>query len=160
MIFVTAGTQEPFDRLIKVIDELAAQLKETTFVVQALHANYKPKYITVLNIITVAEFNNYVESAQLIISHAGMGTILSALEKSKPIIVIPRLLKYKEHRNEHQLATSKKMEALGYVDVAYDEEELKSKFLSMWPDKLQSRSAIGTVASEELLKSINLFIKY
>jgi len=160
MIFVTAGTQMPFDRLIKVIDELAFDLKGTTFVVQALHSRYKAKNFKVLNFIPFEEFNTYVDSAELIISHAGMGTIISALEKGKPIIILPRLMEYNEHRNEHQLATAKKMDALGYVNVAYDEQELKTKFLNMWPDKLKSLNTIGNTASAELIKSIYSFIKY
>jgi len=160
VIFVTAGTQEPFDRLLQVIDVIAADLKDTTFIVQALQAKYVPKNIKVLHLIPHAEFKQHMDDAKLIISHAGMGTIITALEKRKPIIVIPRLLKYHEHRNEHQLATAKKMDELGYVDVAYDEDELIAKVKDMWPDKLQSRNAIGNIASETLIKSITDFIKY
>jgi UDP-N-acetylglucosamine transferase subunit ALG13 len=160
MIFVTAGTQEPFDRLLKVIDDLASHMHEKTFVVQSLPSDYKPQNITVLNFIPSEEFNNYVDEAELIISHAGTGTIISALEKNKPIIIMPRLLMYHEHRNEHQLATARKMDELGYVDVAYDEDELKSKFLEMWPNKLKSRYTIGKIASEKLIQSIQSFIKF
>ena len=73
---------------------------------------------------------------------------------------MPRLIKYNEHRNEHQLATAEKMDALGYVDVAYDEHELKTKFLAMWPDNLRTKSTIGSVASKGLIDSIYTFIKY
>ena len=160
MIFVTAGTQEPFDRLIQIIDELAFDLKGINFVVQALHSDYKPRNIEVLNFISVAEFDAHVNAAQLIISHAGIGTIISALEKGKPIIVMPRLMKYNEHRNEHQLATAKKMEELGYVNVAYDGHELKKIFKTAWPNDLKVYHSIGKNASSELLKSITDFIKF
>jgi UDP-N-acetylglucosamine transferase subunit ALG13 len=160
MIFVTAGTQKPFDRLVKAIDELALEIDLGTIVVQALHSDFKPSKITIVDFISPVDFNKYIDDAQLIISHAGMGTIISALVKSKPIIVMPRLVKYNEHRNEHQLATVEKMEALNYVEVAYDEHQLKTKFLAMWPDKLSVHNTIGNVASNELVNSIQTFIKH
>jgi UDP-N-acetylglucosamine transferase subunit ALG13 len=160
MIFVTAGTQLPFDRLIKTIDEIASQCTDTRFIAQALQSDYKAKNVEVLNFISPADFNNYIDNAKLIISHAGMGTIISALVKQKPIIVMPRLTKYNEHRNEHQLGTSKKMDALGYVDVVYDENELIVKFRQMWPENLKPRNSIGSVASDEIINSINDFITY
>jgi UDP-N-acetylglucosamine transferase subunit ALG13 len=160
MIFVTAGTQEPFDRLLKTIDEIAGKHQDIEFIVQGLHSAYKPQNIEVLNFITPKEFDDYVDRCKLIISHAGMGTIITALVKEKPIIVMPRLMVYQEHRNEHQLATAKQMEKMGYINVAYDEAELLSKFGYMWPDKLKSLYNIGDVASDELIKSINKFIKF
>lgn len=160
MIFVTAGTQLPFDRLIKAIDEIASECTDTRFVAQALQSDYKAKNVEVLNFISPTDFNNYIDNAQLIISHAGMGTIISALVKQKPIIVMPRLTKYNEHRNEHQLGTSKKMDTLGYVDVVYDEKELIDKFRQMWPENLKPRNSIGNVASDEIINSINNFITY
>ncbi|MDB4925330.1 glycosyltransferase [Mucilaginibacter sp.] len=160
MIFVTAGTQLPFDRLIKTIDNIAAEFPSTCFVVQALHSNYKAKNINVLDFISPSDFAKYIDDAQLIISHAGMGTIISALVKKKPIIVMPRLAKFKEHRNEHQLGTTKQMDMLGYVDVAYDEYELIYKFRQMWPNRVVPRSSIGQVASESIISSLNDFIKY
>jgi UDP-N-acetylglucosamine transferase subunit ALG13 len=160
MIFVTAGTQLPFDRLIKTIDEMAFEFKNTNFIVQAMKSTYKAKNVEVLDFISPSDFTNYIDNSKLIISHAGMGTIISALVKKKPIIVMPRLAKYKEHRNEHQLGTTKQMDILGYVDVAYDEEELISKFRQMWPDKVKPRNSIGDAASEDIISSLNNFIKY
>ena len=159
MIFVTTGTQEPFDRLIIAIDEIAAHLPDVTFKVQAFAATYKPKNFKLTNFFSPAEFETYVQQSQLIISHAGMGTIISALVNSKPIIVMPRLMKYLEHRNEHQLATAKRLDGLKYVTVAYDAEELISTVLSSWPDNLKSLHKVGLQASEELLDSLNNFIK-
>jgi UDP-N-acetylglucosamine transferase subunit ALG13 len=160
MIFVTAGTQLPFDRLIKTIDHIAAEFPNTNFVVQALHSNYKARNIEVLDFISPADFTKYIDNCDLIVSHAGMGTIISALVKKKPIIVMPRLAKYKEHRNEHQLGTTKQMDLLGYVDVAYDEYELAHKFRQMWPNQVVPRNSIGNVASEKIITSLNDFIKY
>ena len=160
MIFITAGTQLPFDRLVEVIDEIASQHKDTTFVIQALNSKFEARHVKVIDFISAAQFDHYVEESQLIISHAGMGTIITALVKKKPIIVMPRLLKYKEHRNEHQLGTCKQMDKLGYVHVAYDEQELKTMFNQMWPDELTIRNSITADASNKMISTLNHFIKF
>jgi UDP-N-acetylglucosamine transferase subunit ALG13 len=160
MIFVTAGTQLPFDRLLKAIDQIAGEFVDVKFVVQALDTTYSAKNIKVLDFLSPTDFENYFDSAKLIVSHAGMGTIINALVKKKPIIVMPRLFKYNEHRNDHQLATAKKMDSLGYVDVAYDEIELIDKVRNMWPDNLKPRNTIGPLAPDDIVKSIDSFIKY
>ena len=160
MIFVTAGTQLPFDRLMKAVDEMVADLKDTTIVVQAKNAVYKPKNFKILHFLAPTEFDICINEADLIISHAGMGTIITALVKKKPIIVVPRLVKFQEHRNEHQLGTCKQMDALAYVHVAYDEQQLKQIFTEMWPDNLKIRNSISNEASERFIKSVNEFIKF
>jgi UDP-N-acetylglucosamine transferase subunit ALG13 len=161
MIFVTAGTQLPFDRLVKTIDEIATQDKffGVKFVVQALKSRCSNN-IELLGLISSAEFDSYIDKADLIISHAGTGTIISALVNKKPIIVIPRLVKYNEHRNDHQLATAKQMDALNYVHVAYDENELKNMLNDMWPDNLTTRRTISNEASKEIMNALNNFIKF
>jgi len=158
MIFITTGTQEPFDRLIKVADEIAALLPEVPFKVQAFTAVYQAQHIEVVNFMTPVEFEDNLRKASLIISHAGMGTIISALVNQKPIIVMPRLLKFKEHRNEHQLATARKLDELKYIAVAYDEKELKLKVMEMWPDKLNCMHQVGKFASARLIDSLKGFI--
>jgi UDP-N-acetylglucosamine transferase subunit ALG13 len=159
MIFVTTGTQEPFDRLVKAIDDVSLILPDVEFRVQALTATYKAINIKVLNTMDPFDFELNIKDAKLIISHAGMGTIIAALVNGIPIIVMPRRLKYGEHRNEHQLATAKKLDDLGYVYVAYDEAELIELVRSIWPDKLKSLHKVGNVASKELIDSLSNFIK-
>src|SRR5205085_9499212 len=111
MIFVTAGTQLPFDRFIKTIDEIAALFPNKKFLVQAIHNNHKTLNVNVEQIssLTPAEFGNIIGDAELIISHAGIGTIVSAAQAGKPLIVFPRFGKLKEHRNDHQVATCRAM---------------------------------------------------
>lgn len=159
MIFVTTGTQEPFDRLVKAIDEIALKLPDVTFKVQAFTDKYTAVNIRVSDFISPEEFDQNIKNAKLIISHAGMGSIIAALVNSKPIVIMPRLLSNREHRNEHQLATARKLDALGYVHVAYDEQALIDKVLQIWPDDLNSLHNVGKVASSELLNSLNNFIK-
>ncbi len=155
MIFVTIGTQLPFDRLIKIIDNLAPQLNEE-IVAQVYQCGFTPKNIKTVDFLAPDEFNTPFNKARLIISHAGMGTILSALQKDKPIIVFPRIAALGEHRSEHQLATARRLKELGVVNVAMDEEELTSMLLN--GNQTIHQQHIGNSASTSLIQSIKDFI--
>lgn len=124
MIFVTIGTQIPFDRFIEAIDDIAGTINEV-FVVQALNGKYLPRNFEIIDFIAPDEFNKIVQDARLIISHAGMGSILSAIDHEKPIIIFPRLASLGEHRNDHQIATAMAINDKGYAYVAYDKKQLK-----------------------------------
>lgn len=158
MIFVTIGTQEPFDRLIKAVDDFAPQLQGIPIVAQVFNSTYKAKNLQTFDFLTPVEFENYFQQASLVISHAGMGTIISALVNAKPIVIVPRQVKYHEHRNDHQMATAKRFEALGYVNVIYDEQQLGNKVLEMVQTGNQARHTIGNIASASLISSIQTFI--
>jgi UDP-N-acetylglucosamine transferase subunit ALG13 len=150
MIFVTIGTQIPFDRFIEAIDEIAALMNEK-IIVQTFRDRYEPKYVQTVNFLAPDEFKNFINQARLIISHAGMGSILSAMEYEKPIIIFPRLASLGEHRNDHQIATAMKMNELGYVYVAYDKRQLKELILKK---DLQPLKIINKNTSNKLIKSI------
>ena len=154
MILVTIGTQLPFDRLIRIIDELAPELNEE-IIAQVYQCGFSPKNIKTVDFLAPDEFNSLFDKARLIVSHAGMGTILSALQRNKPIIVFPRIAALGEHRNEHQLATAKKFKDLGSVYVAMDEEELKTLLLRK---DLNPLAEIGKYASSSLIESVEDFI--
>lgn len=128
MIFVTVGTQFPFDRLIENVD-LAIEmglLKEPVFA-QTGHSNYMPRYFNFVSHINKMEFDQYMVQSRFIISHAGMGSITSALEYRKPLLVMPRLKKYGEVVNDHQLHIAKEFEKDKYLVAAYDREEFFNK---------------------------------
>jgi UDP-N-acetylglucosamine transferase subunit ALG13 len=158
MIFVTIGSHQPFDRLIRTIDEIAPSLNEETIIAQVCKTNYKVKNIQSVEFVSPAEFNSYFTQAKLIISHAGMGTIISALVDEKPILVMPRLERYHETRNDHQLATARRLQELDYIHVAFDESELKDKVKSLTGGALHPLHKIGNYASPMLMNSIESFI--
>lgn len=97
-IFVTVGTTE-FDELIKLVDNVAMNLSGFTIVAQvSSSAVYKPKNISYFEFSN--EFENYIENADIIISHAGAGSIYSMLEKGKKLIVVPNLSRIDKHQSE------------------------------------------------------------
>jgi UDP-N-acetylglucosamine transferase subunit ALG13 len=159
MIFVTIGTQEPFNRLIKAVDAIGDKLNDKEITAQAFGVDFAPKNIKLVELLPPDEFNRLFTNASLIISHAGMGNIISALQFSKPIIILPRLVEFGEHRNEHQLHTAKKFESLGYVNVAYSAEELEKMVFEHFDGTLSSKSkTLSNSASDTLISSISQFV--
>lgn len=150
MIFCTIGTQAPFDRFIKIVDELSPYIDEE-IIAQVFKSKYEPKNIHTVEFLAPDEFNELFCKARLIVAHAGMGTIISAMCKHKPIIIFPRIAALGEHRNEHQLATAQKMKELGYVYVANNAEELKKLLLMQ---NLKPLHELGDSASKSLIDKL------
>jgi UDP-N-acetylglucosamine transferase subunit ALG13 len=128
MIFLTVGTQFPFDRLVKAVDELASQngFDEEIFG-QVGTTSYQPMSFQAVASLEKTQFDKYLREAKAIISHAGMGTILMAIDYEKPLLVLPRLRKYGEAVNNHQVEIARRFEQLGHLLAAYTVEELPDK---------------------------------
>ena len=156
MIFVTVGTDQSFDRLIRIVDEWAKQNQRTDVFAQVGKTDSPPSYIAYSEFLEPSEFTERFSSADLIIAHAGMGTILSALRFGKPILIFPRIAALGEQRNEHQMATARRLSAMGKVNVAFDDASLREMLQQL--DTLKPKEAIGASASEELTNSIKNFI--
>lgn len=156
MIFVTVGTQLPFDRLIRAVDEIAPFLNGERIVAQTHGGNYIAKNIECRAYMYSDEFNAVLNRSRMIISHAGIGSIMSALTLRLPIIVMPRRASLGEVRNNHQLATAKKMNELELVNVAYDEKQLQKQVLS---GNIHYLRPLPDKASDELIESIVDFIQ-
>lgn len=154
MIFCTIGTQAPFDRFMKIVDEVAADLDEEV-VAQVYKSHYQAKNIKTVNFLPPDEFQELFKSARMIVAHAGMGTIISAMQQGKPIIVFPRIAKLGEHRNEHQLATAEKMKELGYVYVANNADELRTLLTN---PNLKPLHKLGEYASQSMIDEMHKVI--
>lgn len=129
MIFLTVGTwRSGYDRLVKATDELAGSGVITEEVIaQTGNGSYKPKDMTAMEFCSPDEFVDIISNARIIISHAGMGTILEALKQARPVVVVPRKSTLGEVDNEHQFATAKQLEKEGKILVAYEVNELPGK---------------------------------
>lgn len=124
MIFVATGTQFPFDRLVRMVDDLADGLGEE-IVAQAMPDKYTPRNFTLQARIPARQFEQYVEQSRVVVAHAGMGIIITAMRLGKPVLVLPRLARLGEHRNEHQTSTANHLQQMGLVTVITDGEELR-----------------------------------
>ena len=105
MIFVSVGTHsQPFTRLLKKIDELIEQKKITEPVMaQVGYSDYPAKNYPTQKFLGLAEFDEQVQTARIVITHGGEGNIGACLQHHKPMVIVPRLQKWGEHTNDHQL---------------------------------------------------------
>jgi UDP-N-acetylglucosamine transferase subunit ALG13 len=156
MIFVTVGSDIPFDRLLKAVDSWARENnRQDVFAQIGTHA-WKPDYIAFTPMLSPAEFRERLIASNVVVGHAGMGTILSALGHSKPILVMPRRLALNETRNDHQMATAEHLLAMDKINVAFDEVELRVKLDQI--DALIPREKIPPLATGPLIEGLRSFI--
>ena len=156
VIFVVTGTQAPFDRLLSIIDRWAINQDRYSIVAQTANSEINFKNMTCYDYLEPDVFNEYFNNADVIIGHAGIGTIITALENEKKLVVFPRLVKYNEHRNDHQLHTAKGFEKLGFINVAYTEKDL-FRYLNNIID-ISVKTKINQNAEKQLLEKIYNFI--
>ena len=124
MIFVTVGiSKNPFYRLVKKMDEIASNLDEKV-IIQLGHTNYKPKYAEYFDF-RLYSIQDLFKGARVVVSHGGAGAILNALSFDKPIITVPRLKRYREHMDDHQLDIVREMEKRNKLIAVYDIEDLE-----------------------------------
>jgi UDP-N-acetylglucosamine transferase subunit ALG13 len=128
MIFCTVGTQLPFDRLLGSVDNLAIMYSDKRFYGQIGDSKYLPHNFEWIRSLDETSYHQILKEAELIIGHAGMGTILTAFEYGIPVIIIPRLLEFGEHRNDHQLSTIKKFSNRDGVFACEDINDLETVF--------------------------------
>jgi beta-1,4-N-acetylglucosaminyltransferase len=146
MIFVTVGLHyQGFDRLIMKMDALAGMIDEEV-VMQIGSTKYKPENAKYFDFVDNDEdILRLFKEARIIISHAGAGTLLNALNFRKPIIVVPRQKVFGEHVDDQQLELTKVLSEDGRVIPVYDIEDLEPALRN-----------IGTANSACLGKSTDL----
>ncbi len=127
MILITVGSQKfQFNRLLKEIDELIENkiIKEEVFA-QIGVSDYKPKYYKYVDFMSQDEFSKKMDEADIIITHAGTGVIVNAVKKEKKVIGVPRLAKYEEHVDDHQIQLIDEFTSLGFIEPAYETEDIE-----------------------------------
>ena len=157
-IFVTVGAQMPFDRLVHAVDAWAhARGREADVLAQIGPSDAPPAHVKHVRFLAPEAFDRAYEEADLVVAHAGTGSILAALERGKPIVVMPRRAALRETRNDHQVATAKAFTALGRIPVAWDETELPAIL-----DRIEGTPGafrVGPSASPRLLDALRAFIR-
>ena len=116
MIFITLGSQKfQFDRLLKAVDDLVEQgvITEEVFA-QTGYSTYAPKYYSASQFLDREDFARRQEQADIVITHGGTGAIIGAVKKGKKVIAVPRLARYGEHVDDHQLQI---IEQFGEMDL-------------------------------------------
>lgn len=156
MIFVCTGTQVyQFNRLLKELDRLVNESKiDDEIFAQIGASDYKPRYFAYKEFLSKDEFLEFQDRATLIISHGGTGALIGASKKGKNVIAVPRLGRYGEHVDDHQLQIVSVLEKEGYVRAVYDIEKLEETII------LAQKSPIKKIYNREsyVLSIIEEFI--
>lgn len=126
MIFLTVGTSKSsFNRLLNEVDRLInSKIIKDKVIAQIGFSDYKPKNYEFFAFTTSERIESLNKNADIIISHAGAGCIINALKNKKPLILVPRLKKFDEHNNDHQLEIAKEFEREKRAIVVYDIKNL------------------------------------
>ncbi|MED4054190.1 PssE/Cps14G family polysaccharide biosynthesis glycosyltransferase [Niallia taxi] len=157
MIFVILGTQKfKMNRLIDEIDKLIEKkLIASNEIILQSGFSRKSKYAESFEMISEDEFDSLVEKCSLVITHGGTSAIIKALKQDKKVIAIPRLSKYKEHVDDHQLEIVSVFQEKGYLEVCEninDLEFLISKVEQINYEKYVSTGNLGEVIVSDILK--------
>lgn len=145
MILVTLGTQDkPFTRLLDAIQkEIDNGNIKDKVVVQAGFTKYQSKDMEIFDLLDRDKFTELIKKCDLLITHGGVGSILNGLTNHKKVIVCPRLFKYQEHMNDHQIQIVERFSEEGYI-LAYQEEDnlgdILKKVDSFHPKEFQSNT--------------------
>lgn len=122
MILVTLGTQkQQFTRLLDMIEN--SKIKDK-IIVQAGYTKYKSKKMEIFDFIDYQQMNDLIENADIIITHAGTGSIVTPLKRNKKVIAMARLKKYKEHVDDHQEQIVNIFSEVGYIEKIDDSSNL------------------------------------
>lgn len=126
MIFATTGTQLAFPRLMAALDALAADLGEPIVAQAGPEPDAAAVYrgLDIRTLLSPEEYDRTVAQARLIVAHAGIGTILTAQQHNKPLILVPRRFALGEHRNDHQIATARQVADLEGIHVAWEVDDI------------------------------------
>ncbi|MDD3303437.1 MAG: glycosyltransferase [Clostridia bacterium] len=127
MILVSVGTQkQQFNRIFNLIEN-SKKLKNMEIIAQSGYTNYKSETIKMLSFVSDSEFDDLINRCDLLICHGGVGTIFKALNQGKKVLVVPRLQKYGEHVNDHQLEICKALQNENFLLYLQDGEDIDDK---------------------------------
>ncbi len=126
-VLVSLGTQkQQFTRILRLIEN-SDELKCAEILVQAGHTKYKSDRMNIIEFMNQEGFNIALKDADIVICHGGVGTIFSALKSGKKVLAVPRLAKYDEHVDDHQLEICRELQKEGYILYLNDSEIFDDK---------------------------------
>ncbi|GAA5525534.1 hypothetical protein Maes01_02104 [Microbulbifer aestuariivivens] len=124
VIFLSIGTQAPFERLVRLMDHWAGNNPDTRVIAQVGGGQYRPRHMQTFPFLSASHYQTIARDCDLMVAHAGMGSILSAIEYGKPLVIMPRDHQRGEHTSDHQFGTARRMATLPGVYVARNAAQL------------------------------------
>lgn len=156
MIFIAVGTQKfQLNRLLKQIDRLieTKKISEKVFA-QIGNSDYKPVNYEYTDFLNKEEFDKYIGECDVLITHSGVGTIISGLNQKKPVIVYPRLAKYHEHVDDHQLQIAESFSMQNLVLLCSEKDDLNKLIQKARSHKF----SVYRSHRENVIKTVRSFI--
>ncbi|RZU98361.1 glycosyltransferase [Spiribacter vilamensis] len=161
MILVSVGSELPFDRLVRGVDIWRASHPTVAVFAQIADPGgqgYYPQNIEWARFLTRDEYDRRFAEADLVVAHAGMGSIISALVTPKPIVIMPRRMALGEVRNDHQLATVEKFRNHRNVHAAANEDELPAAINAALEPGATDQSDVAQFADASLINAVRMAI--
>jgi UDP-N-acetylglucosamine transferase subunit ALG13 len=158
-IFVSVGSMMPFDRLVRAMDEWAQANPDVPVEIQIGRGKYEPRHAKFVRLMPVDQYRERVADARLFIAHAGMGSIISAIEAGKPLLMLPRLQAQGEHNTDHQLATAASIGARPGLHVAGDADDLQARASALLANTGTAPAPISKLADNAFTDRIRAFIE-
>ncbi len=159
MIFVTVGNDfRRFDRLLEKMDEIAPSIPNE-IVIQRGYSRYLPKNAKEFAFVPMNEAIEYIKKSELVVSHAGIGTIILCREYGTPLLILPRKKAYGEHMNDHQMEIARALEQRTdrAIHVVYQEDQLQEKIMEILGEGKRKIPA-ENVGKLNLIRTIREFI--
>ena len=159
MIFIVLGTQKfSLNRLLKEMDSLIEEgkIQEKVFA-QIGNSTYTPKNYEYVDFLSKDEFEKKMLETDIVIAHGGVGTVISAVNKRKPVLVYPRLSKYNEHVDNHQLQIAESFQEVNLVLVCHEDEDLLTKIKECRKQKFdtyESKQSMVVATVNEFLDNL------
>lgn len=158
-VFVSVGSMMPFDRLTRAMDEWAAANPGIPVEIQIGKGDYEPRHAKWVRKLALPDYQARVAGCVLFVAHCGMGSIISAIEAGKPVLMLPRLQAMGEHNTDHQLATAKHVGIRPGLHVAADADDLKSRASALLADTGAAPAPISRFADPAFTARIRAFIE-
>lgn len=156
MIFVTLGSQKfQFNRLLQKLDELVLQgaIKDEIFA-QIGYSDYHPVNYQYKEFLSRDEFAEAQAKADTVITHGGTGAIIGAVKKGKKVLAVPRLAKYGEHVDDHQIQLLKQFDGMGIIEACYQIDDLSNALYKIKNNEYKAYKS----NTEKIIKSIECFL--
>lgn len=156
MIFVILGSQKfQFNRLLEKIDILIEKkiIKDEVFA-QIGYSDYHPKNYQYKDFLNRNEFALMEGKADLVITHGGTGSIIGAVKKGKKVIAVPRMAKYGEHVDDHQIQLLEQFDEMGIIEACYQIDDLSNALCQIKNNEYRTYES----NTEKIIKSIERFL--
>ncbi len=156
VIFLTIGSMFPFDRLVRAMDDWAGTVWQGEILAQIGAGSYEPRHMRWVRELGFDDYNAAVSAADVIVAHAGMGSVITAGDKGKPIVLLPRRAAFDEHTNDHQIDTAAWLRTRPGIYVAETERELGARVTEALAAEAGA-GALDTAAPAEFLARLRAF---